>query len=162
MTVLPAQPTISEKQSSSTISSIATMIEGMESVLDNLIIFKSTTFEVPAQQALIVYDLMEKLNSMRFFDKNWDSYGAEPPSEVAISSAIDFLRSNVFYSLPFYFTAPGVNGEVMIELKDRNHAAELFFNPDGSNELFLFENDECKLEDTIEKGFEELIEFFND
>ncbi len=164
MTVLQAidQTRSYKKCSKSTIPDIAEIIDATNDIFDNLIVFNSTTFEVAFSQYLSVYSLMDKLNNMRSFADNWDSYGAEPPSELAINSAIDFLRTNASFSLPYFFAAPGINGEVLIEFKEKSREAELFFNPDGSTELFLYENDECKLEDTIEAGFTKLIEFFNE
>lgn len=106
--------------------------------------------------------LIEKIRQYQGLPDNWDNYGAEKISHLAIDGAINFIHSNSGKNLPFYFAAPGVNGEVMLELKLGNRAAEVFFNQDSSTELLLFENNICKLEGDIETNIEELISFFNE
>lgn len=106
--------------------------------------------------------LIEKIRLFQGLPNNWDDYGAEKISPVAINDAIQFIQSYSGKNLPFYFAAPGVNGEVMVELKLGNRAAEVFFNPDRSTELLLFENNNCKLEGDLETNIEELISFFNE
>lgn len=108
-----------------------------------------------------VRNLLQKLNELKNLGEAWDSYNAAPPSQKAISNTRAFILENHFLALPFYFLAPGVNGEVMIEFKQNEKAAELYFNEDGTNELLLFRNDELELESTLEHSFGELIDFFN-
>ena len=69
---------------------------------------------------------------------------------------------NAFISLPFYFTAPGLNGEIILEYQQDDKSAELFFNADGSTELLLFKHDHCALETNLKQGLSTLINFFND
>lgn len=105
---------------------------------------------------------IQKLNSFQNLAENWDSYGALPPKKETIKQARLFLMDNAFVSLPFYFIAPGVNGEILIECKLNEKSSEIFFNPDGSTELLLFVDEECKRETNLEEGFTELVNFFND
>lgn len=105
---------------------------------------------------------IHKLNSFEGLAENWDSYGAFPPNKETIEQARLFLMDNAFVSLPFYFIAPGINGEILIECQQNEKSSEIFFNPDGSTELLLFENDECIRETNLEEGFTELVNFFND
>lgn len=105
--------------------------------------------------------MLEKLLGFENLPENWDSYGAAPPAPVALKNAQAFIYENHFLALPFYFIAPGVNGEVMIEFKQGQRSAELYFNDDGSNELLLFQNDEVIQEADLDQCFSELIEFFN-
>jgi hypothetical protein len=104
--------------------------------------------------------MIEKIIRFKDLEKNWDGYQAQGVSPQAIKDAIHFIFNQSAKKLPLYFAAPGVNGEVMIELKQGNRAAEIFFNPDGITELLLFENNTCLLEGDLETNFEELIEFF--
>lgn len=109
-----------------------------------------------------IIDLLQKLNSFTSLKYNWDSYGAIPPSLMSIRNARRFLFKNANVSLPFYFVSPGINGEVMIELNKDQKAAEIYFNPDGSEELLLFENNNCILEKEDVSSYTDLIEFFNE
>lgn len=107
-------------------------------------------------------ELIEKIRSFKDLTRNWDGYEAEEVSSHAIHDAIKFVHSNSGKNLPFYFAAPGVNGEVMLELKSGDRAAEIFFNPDSSTELILFVNNICKFEGDVVTNLEELIAFFNE
>lgn len=109
----------------------------------------------------VVSEMIQKLNRLSELLPNWDSYNADAPSQNAVTNALSFLVNNYYLDLPFYFLAPGVNGEVMIEFKKGTHAAELYFLPDGSDELILFESDEVKLEGDLNQGIRQLIKFFN-
>lgn len=115
----------------------------------------------PTEFSEIVAVMIQKLSRLHTLSENWDSYHADAPSPVAISNAQYFLIDNHYLSLPFYFLAPGVNGEVMIEFKKGILAAELYFLPDGTDELIHFEGDEVKFEGTLSEGFKRLIAFFN-
>jgi hypothetical protein len=105
--------------------------------------------------------LLNKLNRLRDLPHNWNSYGAEPPSPAAIRGAQLFLINHHHLALPFYFLAPGVNGEVMLEFQEQNKAAELYFLDDGQTELILFQDDEIVAESNLDEGFRGLINFFN-
>lgn len=105
--------------------------------------------------------MIQKLNEIELLAQNWDSYQAAAPSTVAVANARSFIIDNRSLSLPFYFLALGINGEVMIEFKNGNRAAELYFLADGTDEFFLFEDDEDVLESNLDKGFRLLIHFLN-
>jgi hypothetical protein len=107
-------------------------------------------------------ELVSKLMDMELLEDNWDSYGAAAPEKRCISRAVKFIVSNAQYALPFYFTAPGVNGEVLVELKNKSRSAEIFFNPDNTNELLLFEKSECIFEGEVDKDFTTLMDFLNE
>lgn len=102
-----------------------------------------------------------KVSSFANLKENWDSYGAVVPKDIAISNANDFIYQMDSIGLHPYFVAPGKNGEVMIEFKNENRAAEIYFNPDGTNELLLFTNNEVIFEGSIEQSRDRLFEFIN-
>lgn len=122
----------------------------------------STIFVSSIKPDKRINDLISKLMDMEALEYNWDSYGAVAPEKNCIHKAIKFIISNAQYALPFYFTAPGVNGEIMVELKNGNRSAEIFFNPDNTNELLLFENSECIFEGDVDKDFSQLMDFLNE
>lgn len=105
--------------------------------------------------------MLQKLNDIQHLPQNWDSYQADAPSAEAVANVRSFINDNRFHDLPFYFLAPSVNGEIMIEFKNGKRAAELYFLPDGTNEFFLFEDDEDVLESNLNEGFRILIHFLN-
>lgn len=109
-----------------------------------------------------ITDFIQKLNDFARLKDNWDSYGAEVPSKISIKNARQFLLNNAQVVLPFYFVSPGVNGEVMIELKNENKSAEIYFLPDSSSELVMFDGDDCIFEGSLNEAFSTLIQFFND
>ncbi len=108
-----------------------------------------------------IAEMIQKLSRLKHLEENWDSYGASEPSPVALANSLSFLIDNHNLALPFYFLAPGINGEILIEFKQENKAAELYLLPDGENELLLFENDELISEGDLDENFHELLDFFN-
>lgn len=138
-------------------SSTINVIESSFSLRQNSSIFLSKKSSFPD----IISEMILKLNRLMMLSKNWDSYNADAPSELAIANALSFLVNNYYLDLPFYFLAPGVNGEVMIEFKAGNLAAELFFLPDGTDEFVLFDDDEVKYEGNLGEDFSSLIQFLN-
>lgn len=107
-----------------------------------------------------IAEMFRKLDRIVRLPANWDSYSASPPSPAAVAKARSFLMDNHMLDLPFYFLAPGVNGEIMIEFQKGNRAAELYFMPNGENELILFKDDEVEREGDLNEDFREFIDFF--
>jgi len=121
----------------------------------------STVFPIRTGIRDRVQEIWMKVERFRSLEENWDSYGAAPPAKVAIDAAINFLRKVNQTNLPLYFAAPGVEGEVMIEFKgESGKAAEVYFNPDGSTELLLFQDDEVEREGDLKENYSDLIHFF--
>jgi hypothetical protein len=101
-----------------------------------------------------------KLWSFIDLSKNWDGYGADPVSPSAIAEAEKFIRIADNYLWQIYFVAPGKNGEVLVELSGKNGLnAEIYFNPDSSKELLVFQNDDCLYEGKF--NLETLEQYFN-
>jgi hypothetical protein len=97
---------------------------------------------------------LSRLERFTRFTDNWDTYGAKAPSGFAIKNARQFIRRVDHDSISVYFTSPGVNGEIMVEFKGNSaKAAEVYFNPDNSNEILLFENNECIDEGNIQRDY---------
>ncbi|MBD8490076.1 hypothetical protein IFO69_15065 [Echinicola sp. CAU 1574] len=122
----------------------------------------STVFPNTHYLPELVVKMMHKLSEVGQINENWDSYGASKPSATSMQLAKDFLLDSAHWQLPFYFLAPGVNGEILIEFNQNNKAVELYFNDDGNSELLFYTNDECSLEGDLEHHYEALIDFFNE
>jgi hypothetical protein len=106
--------------------------------------------------------LLQQLNGYRELLPDWDSYNAEAPSKKAINAAMRFIIECHHLALPFYFTSPGVDGEVMLEFQKGVKSAELYFLPDASTELVLFQEDEFVFEGRLPDHFDKMIQFFKD
>ncbi|MEK7253939.1 MAG: hypothetical protein AAB316_04290 [Bacteroidota bacterium] len=104
---------------------------------------------------------LEKVEKLKSLEKNWDSYQADPPSAFAISSSQSFIKKADQDGLQTYFVAPGRSGEVLVEFKNGDKAAEVYFEPDGSAEVLMYENEECVLEGNLNENYEKLTTFLN-
>lgn len=102
---------------------------------------------------------ISKLTAFKSLEADWDSYGAEVPSLHAISGAISFIRKADADELAIYFVAPGPDGEILVELTANGREAEVYFYPDGSTELLIYEADNCLFEGSLEKNYGELTKF---
>ena len=120
----------------------------------------STVFPKPIRIEGQAKEMITRLKYLHNLKDNWNGYGAKVPSPVAIKYAIRFIVDNIHYGLPYYFVAPGVNGEVMIELKENDRVAEIYFWDDHSSELLLFKNEEVVLESTLKMDYPKLLQFF--
>lgn len=101
-----------------------------------------------------------KILSFRNFADNWDSYGAEKPSERAIVNALSFIRVVDANGIPVYFTAPGPNGEIVVELRKGNYEAEVYFHANNSNEVLIYEGDTCISEGMLDYLLPQILELF--
>jgi len=101
-----------------------------------------------------------KLESFINLEENWDSYGANPVSPSSIYDALKFICFADYNSWQVYFVAPGKNGDVLVELKVQNGlAAEIYFNPDHSKELLIFQEDDCLYEGEFDPKV--LVQYFD-
>lgn len=147
------QTTFDESATTSGLKDLSTIFR-MEFFKNSTVFPKSTRIEGRAR------DMITRLEQLRELKDNWNSYGAEVPSPVAIKYAKNFIVDNIQYALPYYFIAPGVNGEVMIELKEGDRVAEIYFWEDHSTELLLLEKEQVVLESTLERDSRKLLQFF--
>ena len=115
---------------------------------------KQTLSEIAAQ-------MIAKAKSFKSLQDNWDSHGAIAPTSENIERAISFIKHADKNLLPFYFTAPGPNGELVVEFKKGSKEAAAYFNPDGTTELVMNEGDVFLEEGTIENNYKDLLQFIN-
>lgn len=105
--------------------------------------------------------VMSKIVGFGRLDSNWDSYGAVAPSAEVIEAAMNFVRKADTNLLPFYFAAPGPNGEVVVEFRRGSREASAYFNPDRSTELIMTDGDKVVLEGTVDQNYRDLLFFLN-
>ena len=102
--------------------------------------------------------MIGKIQEFKNLEDGWDSYGADAPSDRALNNAKGFIRRTDGDNLEVYFVSPGRSGEVMVEFKGFDQkAAEIYFNPDNSKELLLFDGDECLFEGELD--YQKLMSF---
>ena len=104
--------------------------------------------------------VVSKISGFRSLVDNWDTYGAEKPSGNAIANAVSFIRTIDAYEIPVYFSAPGTNGEIVVELRKGNYEAEVYFNADNSNEVLIYEGDTCISEGILDNLLPQILELF--
>jgi len=104
---------------------------------------------------------MLKLDTFKTLQPNWDKYGAIPPSVETIDRAKSFIQQADKNLLPFYFTAPGPNGEISIEFKQGLKEASVYINADGSMELVLNEGENFILEGSLDENYKDLLLFIH-
>ena len=88
--------------------------------------------------------LIATVEKYRDLKKGFDSYNADAISSNSIEQAIAFIKQADKNNLPLYFASPGINGEVLVELNNKNgKATEVYFNTDGSTEQLHYLNGKC-------------------
>ena len=103
--------------------------------------------------------VISKIKSFEHLKPNWDSYGAIPPSGDTVEKAVAFIRRADSNLLPVYFVAPGPNGEIVVEFRNGNREASVYFNPDGSDDVILSEGNEVLSEGTLDEDYQNLLSF---
>lgn len=103
-------------------------------------------------------EILRKIYQFKSLAHNWDGMDAIPPNDRVITDAVNFLTAADEFDLPIYFTAPGPNGEIVLEYKIGNKTAEVYFEGDNNSEMILY-NDKIQVysgEVTLTKLIEHL------
>jgi hypothetical protein len=88
--------------------------------------------------------LIATVEKFRTLEKGFDSYNADKISIGSIEQAIAFIKLADKNNLPLYFASPGINGDVLVELNNKNgKVAEVYFNSDGTTEQLHYLNGKC-------------------
>jgi len=83
-------------------------------------------------------EVLFKVYSFVRLSNNWDNNNSIAPNQTTVDATATFLKESDEYDLPIYFTAPGPNGEIVLEYKSGSLEAEVFFENDGSTEMILY------------------------
>lgn len=86
---------------------------------------QSTIFKESGSLSFINKQEIQRIRSFFQLEKNWDSYDSEKIDHEVISKAIDMVKDINALDEDVYFTAPGPNGEIMIQLKKENKEVEI-------------------------------------
>ncbi len=157
MIALPETPLFRERRPSDSIYlSESLEAEQPEWSSSTVIVFYSPTPPLSDAAGKVV----SKISGFRNLAPNWDSYGAEKPSRNAIDNTVSFIRTIDAHEIPVYFSAPGTNGEIVVELRKGNYEAEVYFNANNSNEVLIYEGDACISEGILDNLLHQILELF--
>ncbi len=126
-------------------------------VFDSGIVVHET--DVTPKLSLDALKAISKVKTFLHLTSNWDSYNAAAPSPDAIEQAISFIKQLDRFGIPVYFTAPGPNGEIVVELKNEERSAEIYFYPDEPADYVLFIGEQCEGEEELEGKLQAIIRF---
>lgn len=104
---------------------------------------------------------IQKVRSFSDLEKDWDSYGAEVISDQVIVKAVGLIHEIDKLDEEVYFTSPGPNGEVMIQLKKNDREVEFILYP-NKMKYVTFQDGEFKNQGDFQTEIiSELIEWLN-
>ncbi len=104
----------------------------------------SGSIQIQAQQFMPELSQKAKEISYKLFKfgelaDNWDGNAAIRPNRQEIIKAHNFLSQADAFDLPVFFTAPGPNGEIILEYLSGVKSAEVYFEKDEFSEMILYE-----------------------
>jgi hypothetical protein len=125
-------------------------LEGTSTVFPFYSIFEYS-FHPPASTTLFLerelseeaIDTIVKLKSFLRLQDNWDSYGAAAPQKDIIEQAISFVKSLDQRGQEVFFTAPGPNGEILVEVTQGEKTIETTISEDGGKSYASFHRTQC-------------------
>ncbi|KAB2906869.1 MAG: hypothetical protein F9K30_24270 [Dechloromonas sp.] len=94
-------------------------------------VIKNDAAREPGKTVEKLMSALDRLEEFRFYEADWDGYGAEAPTSTAIDAAVAFLRK-----LPLGCPAPHISlkpdGEPLFYWKSSGCYIDLTFGPDGT------------------------------
>lgn len=96
-----------------------------------------------------------KIESFSELPKNWDSYGANPPSRLAVKYSIEFLSRMSNRQRDPSLIIPTPDEGIVIEFQEENVRLEFLFLSDGSEEVSGFLDNEMKFDHPLNDTTEE-------
>jgi hypothetical protein len=138
--------------------------QGFSFATEAMIIMGMASLCVTQQDEISLNNRKEinKLHTFAKLDPNWDSYGAEKITASVIQDSIKFIKLIDKLDQDVYFTAPGPNGEISIELINGKKSTELLIYPNKNYKYVCFEGAQVKDQGVLtDKKVEELILWIN-
>ncbi len=84
---------------------------------------------------------LQKIRNFIELEENWDSYNAKKVSSVAIEKAQNLIKTLNKFNEGVYFSSPGPNGEVMVQLKRDSKEIEFVFYETSDKYVTFHNND---------------------
>ncbi|MFT5780257.1 MAG: hypothetical protein ACI837_003218 [Crocinitomicaceae bacterium] len=145
-------------------SSPTTGLNNQYSVMDNWLVvvdnqsllFKAYDFISPVNRLEI-----QKVRSFAELEQNWDSYDAQKISPDAIAKSVDLIKEIDKLDEEIYFSSPGPNGEVMIQLKKAEKEVEIIQYANKSKYVTFSKEEFEKQGDFTLEILPEIIEWLN-
>lgn len=104
---------------------------------------------------------LQKIKDFVNLEEDWDSYDAIRISPVAIEKAQNLIKSSSRFNEDVYFSSPGPNGEVMVQLRKGTKEIEFIFY-EASDKFVTFHNNEFSKQGKYSEAIlPDLIEWLN-
>ena len=87
---------------------------------------------------------LKKIEAIQLFKNlydNWDEQDAIAPSENTIQAAITFANQMTVARQKIYHVAPGPNGEILIDLRNKDKSIEVLFYPEKTKYVTIAESE---------------------
>lgn len=133
-------------------------------IVDNVIVVVDSQSTVFKESGILSYANkleIQKIGSFSDLERNWDSYNAEELNSNTISKAIDIVKEIDILDEDVYFTSPGPNGEIMIQLKKESKEVELIIYEDRTKYITFVNNEFVKQGSFSLNILSEIIEWLN-
>lgn len=110
---------------------ISSILNDNFTIVSNKLIFRfpSTLFKESGEWSFTNKMEARKIISFAKLEKNWDGYNAEEISQIVIENALAIVSVINEHDEDVYFTSPGPNGEIMIQLKNEEREVEFIIYP---------------------------------
>lgn len=122
---------------------------------------QSTLFKIKGEISTINRFEIQNLRSFKNLEENWDSYEAEKISELVINNAISIVEKIDKFDEDVYFSSPGPNGEIMIQLKNYQKEVEIIVYSDRQKYVTFYESNFEKQGDFNINILSEIVEWLN-
>jgi hypothetical protein len=103
--------------------------------------------------------ILGRLEEFKSLQDNWDSYHAARPSIETVRQAEKMVQRLDAEGIAVFFTAPGPNGEIVLELKCMHKAVEIYFYANSPSDFVLFDGDRTVDEGLTNEAFDQIINF---
>jgi len=127
-------------------------------VIDNL----STIFKTKGSLSLSNKQEIQKIRLFAELEENWDSYEAQRIATSVISRATRLVECIDSLDEDVYFTSPGPNGEIMVQLKKGLKEVEIILYEESSAKYVTFQDNKFKKQGVFSlRILPEIIEWIN-
>lgn len=87
-----------------------------------------------------------RIKTFTELESGWDSYNSDKITKQVINRTIKYIEEINDYNQDIYFSSPGPNGEISIELKHGEKNAEILIYPDNKTKYVFFEGNNFKMQ----------------
>lgn len=91
-------------------------------------------------------DVFVRLQQLRGYPKNWDSYGGRPLTTAAYLGAYDLLGRLIYERVPRPSVVPTGRGGVQFEWHMKGSHVEVYVSPEGATEVSFEDDFGCEWE----------------